>query len=263
MSRLHARGAGRGEVADGPGPHCRRWSTSLNGRSRTLPSTAYCWCMHWKWRTIRPRFSARSGGCWPPADSCLRWCRTAAGCGPVRTRRRSGTGRPYSRSQITSLMRDAWFTPIGWSEAALTFRRFSAAGSTHDIGLGARRLGHLGAVRGRAHCRGHQAGLSRHSGQAREATLGAGAQPCAPRWRRLPAGRPGKFHKQKGGHRPGLFLVAWRRAQSISFEHRIKVRHGGHSRSKNGVAFRSRLCPSHPRLELQQARRGCPRQARA
>ena len=28
-----------------------------------------------------------------------------------------GHGRPYSRSQITSLMRDAWFTPIGWGEA--------------------------------------------------------------------------------------------------------------------------------------------------
>lgn len=28
-----------------------------------------------------------------------------------------GHGRPYSRSQITSLMRDTWFTPIAWSEA--------------------------------------------------------------------------------------------------------------------------------------------------
>lgn len=28
-----------------------------------------------------------------------------------------GHGRPYSRSQITSLLRDAWFTPIGWGEA--------------------------------------------------------------------------------------------------------------------------------------------------
>jgi SAM-dependent methyltransferase len=28
-----------------------------------------------------------------------------------------GHGRPYSRSQITSLMRDAWFTPVSWSEA--------------------------------------------------------------------------------------------------------------------------------------------------
>lgn len=28
-----------------------------------------------------------------------------------------GQGRPYSRSQITQLLRDAWFTPTGWDEA--------------------------------------------------------------------------------------------------------------------------------------------------
>jgi SAM-dependent methyltransferase len=28
-----------------------------------------------------------------------------------------GHGRPYSRSQITQLMRDTWFTPVGWGEA--------------------------------------------------------------------------------------------------------------------------------------------------
>ena len=28
-----------------------------------------------------------------------------------------GHGRPYSRSQIKQLLRDTWFTPIGWSEA--------------------------------------------------------------------------------------------------------------------------------------------------
>ncbi|MFL6799091.1 MAG: class I SAM-dependent methyltransferase [Xanthobacteraceae bacterium] len=28
-----------------------------------------------------------------------------------------GYGRPYSRSQITQLLRDAWFTPTDWSEA--------------------------------------------------------------------------------------------------------------------------------------------------
>lgn len=28
-----------------------------------------------------------------------------------------GHGRPYSRSQITQLLRDTWFTPIGWDEA--------------------------------------------------------------------------------------------------------------------------------------------------
>src|SRR5262249_795994 len=28
-----------------------------------------------------------------------------------------GHGRPYSRSQITQLLRDAWFTPTGWGDA--------------------------------------------------------------------------------------------------------------------------------------------------
>ena len=28
-----------------------------------------------------------------------------------------GQGRPYSRSQISLLLRDSWFTPIGWGEA--------------------------------------------------------------------------------------------------------------------------------------------------
>src|SRR4029453_7280589 len=27
-----------------------------------------------------------------------------------------GHGRPYSRSQISQLLRDTWFTPVGWSE---------------------------------------------------------------------------------------------------------------------------------------------------
>ena len=28
-----------------------------------------------------------------------------------------GHGRPYSRAQISALLRDTWFTPLGWSEA--------------------------------------------------------------------------------------------------------------------------------------------------
>jgi SAM-dependent methyltransferase len=28
-----------------------------------------------------------------------------------------GQGRPYSRAQITHLLRDTWFTPVGWGEA--------------------------------------------------------------------------------------------------------------------------------------------------
>jgi len=39
-----------------------------------------------------------------------------------------GHGRPYSRTQINVLLRETWFTPIGWSEA-LMYRRSRAAGS--------------------------------------------------------------------------------------------------------------------------------------
>jgi len=28
-----------------------------------------------------------------------------------------GQGRPYSRTQITQLLRETWFTPTGWGEA--------------------------------------------------------------------------------------------------------------------------------------------------
>jgi hypothetical protein len=28
-----------------------------------------------------------------------------------------GHGRPYSRTQVTQLLRETWFTPMGWSEA--------------------------------------------------------------------------------------------------------------------------------------------------
>src|ERR1700687_832359 len=38
------------------------------------------------------------------------------GWGPLDTSR-FGHGRPYSRSQITQLLREAWFTPTGWGEA--------------------------------------------------------------------------------------------------------------------------------------------------
>ena len=39
-----------------------------------------------------------------------------------------GHGRPYSRSQITALLRETWFTPTGWAKRS-TCRRFRAPGS--------------------------------------------------------------------------------------------------------------------------------------
>ena len=87
-----------------------------------------------------------------------------------------GHGRPYSRSQITHLLRETWFTPIGWGEALyvppIAARLVPALGG----GLGAHRRDHLGAVRRRAYRRGDQAGLSRDSGAAGKAPAGAGAR---------------------------------------------------------------------------------------
>ena len=51
------------------------------------------------------------------ADGCSPWCRTAAALWARMDTTPFGHGRPYSRSQITALLRDTWFTPVGWSEA--------------------------------------------------------------------------------------------------------------------------------------------------
>ena len=77
-----------------------------------------------------------------------------------------GHGRPYSRSQIMHLLRDAWFTPVDWSEALVRAADPARLVPALGAGVGARRRHHLGALRRRAHRRGHQAGLSRDSGQA-------------------------------------------------------------------------------------------------
>ena len=173
--RLHAGGPGRGEMADARSPRCRRWSTSSNCRCRMPRSIACCWCMRWRCRTIRPRCCAKSGGCWRRAGSCSRWCRTGAACGRAWTPRRSVTAGRIRARRSRSLLREAWFTPVDWSEALYVppiqrgwFLRSAVAWE---------RAGavDLGAVRRRAYRRGDQAGLSRDSGQAREAPSGAGA----------------------------------------------------------------------------------------
>ena len=87
-----------------------------------------------------------------------------------------GHGRPYSRSQITHLLRETWFTPTSWGEALYVppvsrgwFLRSAVAWERTGATL-------CGAVRRRASRRGDQAGLSRDAGAAREAPPGAGAQ---------------------------------------------------------------------------------------
>ena len=72
-----------------------------------------------------------------------------------------GHGRPYSRSQITQLLRQTWFTPTAWGEALFMppvgERLVPALGD----GVGARRRGAVAAVRRRAYRGSDQAGLSR------------------------------------------------------------------------------------------------------
>ena len=106
-----------------------------------------------------------------------------------------GHGRPYSRSQIIHLLRETWFTPMGWDEALYVppiGRRWFLRSA---VGLGARRRDDLGAFCRRAYRGSDQAGLSRDSGAQREAPAGAGAGTCA---------------RARAGRRRGRDLIARR-----------------------------------------------------
>ena len=87
-----------------------------------------------------------------------------------------GYGRPYSRSQITRILRETLFTPKGWGEALYVppvqrswFLRSAVAWERAGATL-------LGAVCRRAYRGSEQAGLSRDSGAAGEAATGAVAR---------------------------------------------------------------------------------------
>ena len=84
-----------------------------------------------------------------------------------------GHGRPYSRSQITHLLRETWFTPTGMGRGAPCpagrTRLVSALGS----GLGAGRIGGRHALRRGAHRGGDEASLPRRAGAARTGPPGA------------------------------------------------------------------------------------------
>ncbi len=98
-----------------------------------------------------------------------------------------GHGRPYSRSQVTQLLRETWFTPAAWSEALhmppIRYSWFLRSA----IAWERIRLGDRLALRGRSHRRGDQAGLSPDRGPARAAQAhpgdgaGAGADDVAAR----------------------------------------------------------------------------------
>ena len=177
LPRLHAGRARRGEMAVGAARRSRRWSTNSICRSPTAAVDRVLLVhalemahdaealLREVWRVLA------SGGRLLAVIPNRRgvWARTDTT--PF------GHGRPYSRSQITHLLRETWFTPTGWGEALYVppiarnwFLRSAVAwertGATH-----------FGAVRRRAHRRGDQAGLSRDSGTARAATAGANLEP--------------------------------------------------------------------------------------
>jgi len=78
-----------------------------------------------------------------------------------------GHGRPYSRSQITQLLRQTWFTPTGWGEALFVPPVGGGWFLRSAMAWGARRRRALAALRGGSHRGGDQAGLSRHPGAPR------------------------------------------------------------------------------------------------
>ena len=90
-----------------------------------------------------------------------------------------GHGRPYSRSQITQLLRQTWFTPTGWGEALFMPPVAGGWFLRSAGGVGARRRGAVAAFRRRAYRGSHQAGLSRNPGAPRthaaDSRAGAGA----------------------------------------------------------------------------------------
>ena len=86
-----------------------------------------------------------------------------------------GHGRPYSRSQITQLLRQTWFTPTGWGEALVP-----AAGGRRLVpalgdGVGAGWRCAVTAVRRRSYRRSDQAGLPRDPGAPRTHAADSGA----------------------------------------------------------------------------------------
>ena len=92
-----------------------------------------------------------------------------------------GYGRPFTRGQLTALLRDTMFSPLGWSEALaappIRHRPWLRSGAD----LGADRRGAVGRLCRGDHRRGDEAALPGHSGaqpRPAEARLPPGAGPA-------------------------------------------------------------------------------------
>src|ERR1700676_3569902 len=86
-------------------------------RCRMPRSTASCWSMRWKCPTIRKGCCARYGGGGLRPGGGWRGVLSRRGVWTRTDNTPFGHGRPYSRSQITQLLRQTWFTPTAWGEA--------------------------------------------------------------------------------------------------------------------------------------------------
>src|SRR3979409_2257995 len=108
-----------------------------------------------------------------------------------------GHGRPYSRSQITQLLRQTWFTPTAWSEALFMPPVRGGWFPPLAAGGGARRRCAAAAVRRRPYRGSDKTGLPRDPGAPRThaadsgAGAGAGAVVTAKYFRTSSRRRPG------------------------------------------------------------------------
>ena len=117
LPRLHAGGAGRGEMADraagavGAGRRARAAAAGRRGRPRAAGACAG--------NVARPHRAAARGlaGAGVGRAVARGGAEPARACGRAWTRRRSATAGPIRARRSRSLLRDAWFTPVAWSEA--------------------------------------------------------------------------------------------------------------------------------------------------
>ena len=153
----------------------------MNSRCRwpMLRSTAFCSFMRWRfrddpegllrevWRVLAP--SGRMMAIMPNRRGV--WTRT--------DNTPFGHGRPYSRSQITQLLRADLVHANGMGRSAIRAADSGRLGSAFGDGVGALERGYVVAIRRRSHRRGHQAGLSRDPRAARADAAYSGDGACA------------------------------------------------------------------------------------
>jgi hypothetical protein len=127
LHRLHAGGAGRAEMADGAAdagdPGRRILAAAAGCRGRPHPAGSCAGNVRRSGRAAA-RGVAGAGAVGPDDGGHPEPARG------VDAHRHTpfGHGRPYSRSQITQLLRQTWFTPTAWGEA-LFMPPVGAAGS--------------------------------------------------------------------------------------------------------------------------------------